>query len=87
MIMYRQASLRLPCVVCGDEEPMARMTLAPQGGHWCWSCEMAAQVAAHQSPRRRLARFVIFAAAGVAGLIVIALAFVALGSVRLLPCC
>jgi hypothetical protein len=84
--MYRQASLRLLCVVCGVEQPIARMALAPHGGHWCWRCEMAAQVAEHESPRRRVMRFALFATVGVVGGVLIALFFVALGSLRL-PCC
>ena len=84
--MYRQTSLRLPCVVCGAEQPIARMALAPQGGHWCWTCEMAAQVTEHESLGRRIRRFALFATVGVVGVILIALGFVALGSLRL-PCC
>jgi hypothetical protein len=51
--MYRQTTLRLPCVVCGVEQPLARMELSPRGGHWCWRCQVGAQIAEHQGPRRR----------------------------------
>ncbi len=51
--MYRQTSLRVPCAVCGIEQPLARMELSPRGGHWCWRCQMAAQVAAHSARRPR----------------------------------
>jgi len=51
--MYRQASLRLPCVVCGVEQPIARMALAPEGGHWCWKCQMGAQIVEHESHPKR----------------------------------
>lgn len=53
MIMYRETSLRLPCVVCGVEQPLARMELSPRGGHWCWRCQVGAQIAEHEGPRRR----------------------------------
>ena len=51
--MYRQSSLRLPCVVCGAEHPIARMALAPHGGHWCWKCQMGAQVNEHRAGSKR----------------------------------
>jgi hypothetical protein len=52
MIMYRVTTLRLPCVVCGVEQPLARMELSPRGGHWCWRCQVGAQIAEHEGPRR-----------------------------------
>ncbi|MGZ3406274.1 MAG: hypothetical protein ACXVAN_07505 [Polyangia bacterium] len=51
--MYRQTSLRLPCVACGVEQPLARMELSPRGGHWCWRCQVGAQIVEHEGPRRR----------------------------------
>ena len=46
--MYRHASLRLPCVGCQREVPLERMALAPHGGHWCWGCQIAAQIVEHK---------------------------------------
>jgi hypothetical protein len=48
--MYREASLRVPCIVCRVEQPLARMELSPRGGHWCWRCQLSAQIAEH-APR------------------------------------
>jgi len=78
MDMYRNASLRLPCSVCGAEQALTRMTLAPRGGHWCWGCQLAAQIAEHAperqvrppSVRRQLSGVIVGAVAGV-GLIVL----------------
>ena len=50
MIMYRYADLHVPCVVCRVEQPLARMELSPRGGHWCWRCQLKAQIAEH-APR------------------------------------
>jgi hypothetical protein len=47
MIMYRNADLRVPCAVCRVEQPLARMELSPRGGHWCWRCQLSAQIAEH----------------------------------------
>jgi hypothetical protein len=72
--MYRNADLRLPCARCGVEQPMARMTLAPAGGHWCWPCQLAAQIAEHRpaprppSVRRQIA---IALAVGVGAVLVV----------------
>lgn len=52
--MYRQTSLRVPCAVCGIEQPLSRLELAPRGGHWCWTCQVAAQVAEHQQANERV---------------------------------
>ncbi len=87
--MYRNASLRLACTVCGVEQPIERMTLAPRGGHWCWRCEMRAQIDEHDGrapaqgrvapslrPRRRIDRTV--------ALVVVAVVVVPIGAVALL---
>jgi hypothetical protein len=50
MDMYRHANLRLPCTICGRVEATTRMALSPQGGHWCWTCQLAAQIAEHAPP-------------------------------------
>ena len=49
MIMYRHTSLRVPCVSCGVEQALTRMELSPRGGHWCWRCQMSAQIAEHEA--------------------------------------
>ncbi len=73
--MYRQASLRVPCVACGIEETLVRMALSPRGGHWCWRCQMRAQIAEHDPPRSATAaadawrRAILIAAAVIVSII------------------
>ena len=73
--MYRQAVLRVPCVACGAEEALARMELSPRGGHWCWRCQLKAQIAAHTArtrgaPDSFVARGALIAVAAVVGILI-----------------
>jgi hypothetical protein len=48
--MYRHQPWRVACAICGVEQPIERMDFSPRGGHWCWRCQLHAQIAAH-APR------------------------------------
>jgi hypothetical protein len=62
--MYRHPILRVACAACGVEEPLSRMDFSPHGGHWCWRCQVSAQIAEHAprglygGPPRTLSRVV-----------------------------
>ena len=61
--MYRHASLRVPCVVCRVEQPLARMEMAPRGGQWCWKCQMRAQISEHDRAARPRPTYAVVCAA------------------------
>ena len=86
--MYREASLRVPCILCRVEQPLARLELSPRGGHWCWRCQLSAQIAEHAprglygappGPLSRIAHGLVIAA-GIAAA-VLAVGYILLGMV------
>jgi hypothetical protein len=48
--MYRHQPWRVACRICGVQQPIERMDFSPRGGHWCWRCQLNAQIAEH-APR------------------------------------
>jgi hypothetical protein len=52
--MYRHASLRLACALCGVERPFAAMTLSPRGGSVCWTCDVGRQIVEHTANSARV---------------------------------
>jgi hypothetical protein len=76
--MYRHAALRLPCERCAVEQPTRAMILSSSGaGYLCWPCQLRAQIAEHQPPRRGLSWVEIL-------ILVLAVGGVLLGVLRVL---